>query len=45
MDDLQSRADVADNLKSRYRPPATTDDWFDLLTKIDEAEQAGKGAR
>ena len=37
MDDLQSRAAVADNLKSRFLPPATTDDWLDLLDAIDAA--------
>nr|WP_157846240.1 hypothetical protein [Sphingomonas melonis] len=45
MDDLQSRVDVAEKLKSRYVAPATTDDWLDLLIKIDEAEEAGKGAQ
>ncbi len=45
MDDLQSRADVAHNLKSRILPPATTDDWLDLLDAIDEAEDAGRGGQ
>lgn len=45
MDDLQSHAAVAHNLKSRYRVPETTADWLDLLDAIDEAEEAEKGSR